>query len=291
MKRVLSRRFAFLSSVTLALLLVTASFSTPQRVHAQSGQLTTEASTLYKFQVSSNSGGYMLTGIPQRGTNLNYTNLGSIFPTLSAGGTRLNAGIVLPPASNYTPTPGQQLVPLYQWRVVQGSRTYYYYATVYQALSNGYYFEGLVGYVLPSNFTTSVINGATVDGAAINYYYSQTYGYWYSANRPELEGLCFPDSCSHANTTFRFQGVGFKLPIKSTQHMTENSPGTCGFGAANRCPVFTFDPPYVPPPPVCEPADEQYCYDSGGSWDYGNCSCNYYYNEYPQYRSVTPPPQ
>lgn len=269
MKRPLSRRVALLSAATLALLLAIAGASIPSSVHAQSGQLTAGPSPLYRFRVSGSYGGYMLTGIAQRGYNLNYYNEGSIYPGgTQQGGTQISAGIVLPPASNYTPASGQQLVPLYQWRVVQGSRTYYYYATSYQSLGGGYYFEGLVGYVLPSNYTTSIINGVTVEATPINYYYSQNYGYWYSSTRPELTAGCFPDSCSHANTTYNFQGVGFTIPVKYV------NLGNCS-NIGSRCPVFNFNPPYVPPPPTCDPSEEEYCNNSGGVWDFNNCVCNY----------------
>jgi hypothetical protein len=266
MKRALSRRFTLLSSVTLALLLAAAGLSTPTSVHAQSNQLSVRPSTLFRFRVSNSKRGYMLTGIAQRGFALNYFNEGSLFPNDQLAGISISAGIVLPPAANYTPAAGQQLVPLYQWRVVQGSRTYYYYATSYQSLGGGYYFEGLVGYVLPSNFTTTVINGQTVQAAPVNYYYSPSYGYWYSTTRPELIGGCFPDTCS-PGSSYSFQGVGFSIPV------TQMNGGFCGIGS--NCPVFLFDPPYVPPPPTCEPSDEQYCDLSGGSWDSGTCSCNY----------------
>jgi hypothetical protein len=251
----------------MALLLAAVSSSVPTKVRAQSNQLTAEPSILYRFRVSNSNRGYMLTGIPQRGFNLGYTNEGSIFPSTSS---ESYAGIVLPPASDYTPAGGQQLVPLYQWRVVQGSRTYYYYSPYYQSLGGGYYFEGLVGYVLPSNYTTSVINGVTVEAAPVNYYYSQNYGYWYSTTRPETAGGCFPDSCSPFTTSYSFQGVGFHIPLRVV------NLGNCG-NPGSRCPFFYFDPPYVPPPPTCDPYDEQYCYNTGGWWDSNTCSC--FYNE------------
>lgn len=277
MKKLLSRRFALLSSVTLALLLAIAGVSIPSSVHAQSGQLTAQPSTLFNFRVSSSNLGWMLTGISQRGFALNYTNFGSLFPSGQIGNRNVSAGIVLPPASNYTPAAGQHLVPLYQWRVVQSGRTYYYYSTTYLNLGGGYYFEGLVGYVLPANFQTVVMsNGRRLQGAPVNYYYSTRYGYWYSTERPEQLGHCFPDSCSPGGSSYQFQGVGFQLPVT-----IKNLNGECDI--LSDCPNFLFDPPYTPPPPTCDPSDEQYCYNSGGSWDFGTCSCDYTYGE-PVYR-------
>lgn len=270
MKRLLSRRFALLSSVTLALLLAIAGASIPSSVYAQSGQLTAQPSTLFNFRVSSSKLGFMLTGIAQRGNNLGYANFGSLFPNDQIAGRSISAGIVLPPASNYTPAAGQYLVPLYQWRVVQSGRTYYYYSTTYQNLGGGYYFEGLVGYVLPANFQTVIMpNGQRLQGAPVNYYYSTKYGYWYSTERPEQLGHCFPDSCSPGGSSYQFQAAGFSLPIT-----IKNTNGACDIGSD--CPTFLFDPPYVPPPPPsCDPGDEENCYNNGGSWDSNICFCSY----------------
>jgi hypothetical protein len=179
----------------------------------------------------------------------------------------------MPPASNYTPAAGQHLVPLYQWRVVQSGRTYYYYSTTYLNLGGGYYFEGLVGYVLPANFQTVIMpNGQRLQAVPVNYYYSTRYGYFYTTERPEQIGKSFPDGQYAPNSTYRFHDVGFSLPITIT-----SLSGTCDIGSD--CPVFTFNPPYVPPPPTCEPEAEQSCYDSGGSWNFRTCSCNYTYGE------------
>jgi hypothetical protein len=269
MKRLLSRRFALLSSVTLALLIALAGVSRPPSVNAQSGQLSAQPSTLFNFRVSSSNLGWMLTGIAQRGQNLNYTNFGSLFPNDQIAGRSISAGIVLPPAANYTPAAGQNLVPLYQWRVVQSGRTYYYYSTTYLNLGGGYYFEGLVGYVLPANFQTIVYpNGQRLQGAPVNYYYSTRYGYWYSTERPEQLGKSFPDGKYAPYSSYQVQAVGFQLPVTIT-----NSNGGCGLGGD--CPTFLFDPPYVPPPPSCDPGDEDFCYNSGGSWDSSICFCSY----------------
>ena len=35
------------------------------------------------------------------------------------------------------------------------------------------------------------------------------------------------------------------------------------------------EPPPPPPPPSCDINQEQYCYDTGGWWDPGSCSCYY----------------
>ncbi|HEX5707940.1 MAG TPA: hypothetical protein VFX96_11625 [Pyrinomonadaceae bacterium] len=199
------------------------------------------------------------------GQNLGYTNEGSVFQTFFP--SSLRAGIVPPQPPGYTPAPGNPLIPIYQWRVVQGGRTYYYYSGPSFGGGPGYYFEGQLGWVLPANYQQGSAldqNGQQIHGAPINYYYSTSKGYWYTSFRPDQGGavqICFPDACHPGNTSYVFQGVGFQLPI------FESAPGF-------NPPVFNFVPP--PPPPSCDPVDEQACYNFGGSWDPGTCSCNYY---------------
>jgi hypothetical protein len=267
MKKHLSRRIPVGIALTLTLLIIFASPFAIPKTHAQQGQLRAGITTFYRFRVSNSSLGYMLTGIPERGTNLNYSNEGSV--ALAKPG----AGIVLPPAANYTPAAGEPLVPLYQWRVVQGSRTYYYYATQILSLGSNYYFEGLVGYVLPSDFPDQQqrSDGTVLFSTPLNYYYSQSYGYWYTVWRPELGGSpeCFPDRCN-PDTSFRFQGVGFKLP---TQTSFIGDPNCLSF---NGCPRFLFNPPPPPPPPpTCDPEEQQACISDGGRWRSSTCSCVY----------------
>ncbi|HYN83897.1 MAG TPA: hypothetical protein VER32_01505 [Pyrinomonadaceae bacterium] len=192
------------------------------------------------------------------GQNLGYTNEGTIvhvFPESVQG------GIIPPQPPGYTPAPGNPLIPIYQWRVVQSGRTYYYYSGPSFSGGPGYYFEGQLGWVLPANYDGSARdqNGRQILGAPVAYYYSTSKGYWYTTQEPNpLLGICYPDGC---NTTYSFQGVGFQLP-------------TWDPGAFQNPPSFTFLPP--PPPPSCDPVDEQACYNFGGSWDASTCSCNFF---------------
>lgn len=262
MHRLISRRRALCLALTLSALLVGL---TPRPVvKAQSGQVSATPTTLYRFRVSNTNLGYMLHPFVSAGQNLGYTNEGSVFISLSSNTQK--AGIVLPQGTGYTPAAGNPLIPIYQWRVVQSGRTYYYYAGASFHGGSGYYFEGQLGWVLPPNFQPTTINGQPVSGVPINYYYSQRYGYWYTNQRPDVPqaaNICFPDSCNAATTTYRFQGVGFMLPTWDEQPFCI-LPGCIP-------PSFTFDPP--PPAPTCDAAQEQSCYDKGGSWDPNNCRC------------------
>lgn len=261
MRRLLTPTRALCLALTLAAL--TIALAPPPAAKAQSGPISAAPTPiLYRWRVSNSNLGYMLHQSLAAGQNLGYTNEGSVFQPFFPNSQR--AGIVNPQPPGYTPAPGNPLIPIYQWRVVQSGRTYYYYSGPSFGGGSGYYYEGQLGWVLPPNYTTP--SGSTVQGVPINYYYSTRYGYWYTSQRPDVPGLpggiCFPDTCNAGTTSYRFQGVGFQLPVWDTSYQNP--------------PEFIFDPP--PPAPICDPADEQYCYDTGGSWDSSTCSCNYYYD-------------
>lgn len=230
-------------------------------VKAQTGN--TPPATLYRWRVSSTNKGYMLHQSLQAGQNLGYYNEGSVYDNPFIP---LQTGIIPPQPPGYTPAPGNPLIPIYQWRVVQSGRTYYYYSGPNFGGGPGYYFEGQLGWVLPANYDGSYRdqNGRPVIGVAVNYYYSTSKGYWYTNRRPEEGGAApgqFPDAQNPGNTTYHFQGVGFQLPAWDP-------------GSFQSPPTFTFLPP--PPPPSCDPVDEQACYNNGGSWDSSTCSCNFF---------------
>ena len=221
--------------------------------------------TLYRWRVSDSNKGYMLHQSLAAGQNLGYFNEGSLFQTFFPSSVR--AGIIPPQPPGYTPAPGNPLIPIYQWRVVQGGRTYYYYSGPSFNGGPGYYFEGQLGWVLPANYQNGSAldqNGRQIIGAQVGYYYSTSKGYWYTTLEPnQFLGVCYPDGCS--STSYVSQGVGFQLPMWDP-------------GSFQNPPEFFFVPP--PPPPSCDPVDEQACYNNGGSWNPSTCSCSY----------INPPP-
>lgn len=145
--------------------------------------------------------------------------------------------IALAPGPGWTPVAGQGLQPLYRYRIVQGSRTYYGYFNGL-AYGSGYYFEGVAGYTLPGY--------GQFGGVPLHAWYSQSKGYFYT------------------------QGF-YETPLNT-------SPSYYGF-------TDHYYPAYMPdgasycwnsPPPACsDPVGEQNCYDTGGNWNPGNCTCSY----------------
>ncbi len=224
----------------------------------------TPPATLYRWRVSGPNYGYMLHQSLSAGQNLGYVNEGSVYDNPFIP---WQTGIIPPQPPGYTPAPGNPLIPIYQWRVVQSGRTYYYYSGPNFGGGPGYYYEGQLGWVLPANYqqgSATAQNGQPIYGVNVNYYYSTSKGYWYTNRRPENGGAApgsFPDAQNPANSTYVFQGVGFQLPAWDPNSF--QSP-----------PTFSFLPP--PPPPSCDPVDEQACYNNGGSWNSSTCSCNYF---------------
>jgi hypothetical protein len=173
MKRFVSLRVAaflvVLLTVTVAPLLQTA--------NAQS--LCTAPVPLYRFIVNNTNLGTLLTTNYQEGVNLNY----AYYPFPNGEGK-----IVVPPAPGLTLVPGQGLQPLYRYRIVQGSRTYYGYFNGF-ASGPGYYYEGIVGYTLPGF--------GQYGGVPLNAYYSQSKGYFYTSGYETPIG--YPYSYGWAN--------------------------------------------------------------------------------------------
>jgi hypothetical protein len=184
----------------------------------------------YRFIVSNVNLGTLLTANYSEGVNSNF--LYYPFPE--------TAGIVLPPASGWTPTPGQGLLPLYRWRVHQDNRWYFYYSIYYSSHGSGYTYEGVSGYVLPPDNSFGGIN-LVAD-------YSQTRGFYFRLPNESIPGN------TGNQFGFNYQGVICNLPQGGS---------------------YSFDPP--PPPPSCNPSSSlvSKCAQLGGYWDYDSCSCQY----------------
>lgn len=192
-----------------------------------------------------------VTPVPFERFIVSNVNLGTLLTANYSEGVYANfayypfpqtAGIVLPPGPDYTPSPGQGLIPLYRWKVHQAGRWYYYYAATYTTQGSGYYYEGISGYVLPANGSYGGIN--------LQVSYSQSRGFFFT-----LPNESIPGNASN-QLGFNYHGVVCNLPQGGT---------------------FYFDPP--PPPPVCEPTQSElvHCYRGGGDWDYVSCTCQYLY--------------
>ena len=144
--------------------------------------------------------------------------------------------IALPPGAGWTPVPGQGLQPLYRYRIVQGSRTYYGYFNGL-AYGSGYYYEGIAGYTLPGY--------GQYGGVPLHAWYSQSKGYFYT------QGFYEQPYGGVGNGSFSDHYYPAYMP-----------------DGASYC--------WNPPPPACSnPGAEEECYINGGVWNTSNCTCSY----------------
>jgi hypothetical protein len=186
------------------------------------------ATPFHRFITQNATLGHFLTANFSEGTGNPYNYAYQPFP--------YQADIV-PVVPGYTPRAGQGLTPLYRWQVDERPRIYYYYSIYYNGnLGSNYRFQGVAGYVMASN---------DYRGTNLHYWYSQSYGYYYT-----LSGE-YPPCCS-----FSYHGVQYNLPVGGT---------------------FIFD--RIPEPPDPCPGTEweqQECLMNGGNWSDVSCSCQYF---------------
>ena len=187
-----------------------------------------QATPLHRFITQNATLGHFLTSNFSEGTGYPYNYAYQPFP---------DQADIVPVVPGYTPRDGQGLLPLYRWQVDQRPRIYYYYSIYYANHGGDYHFQGVAGYVVPSS--------GAFGGTPLHYWYSQSYGYYYT-----LSGE-YPPCC-----TFSYHGVQYNLPVGGT---------------------FIFDKIPEPPEP-CPGMDfeRQQCANNGGTWDDSTCSCQYF---------------
>ncbi len=177
---------------------------------------------------------------------VNNSELGTLLTTNYQEGVNLNFAfypfpggvgkIAVPPAPGWTPVAGQGLQPLYRYHITQNGRIYYGYFNGF-ASGSGYTFQGIAGYTLPGF--------GQFGGVPLQAYYSQTKGYFYTAGSEVPIG--YPYSYG-----FSYHGSPAYLP---------NGSSYC----------------WQSPPPACsDPAGEENCNITGGTWNPGNCTCSYF---------------
>lgn len=200
----------------------------------------------YRFRVPSSHLGYLLTRNYQEGVNLGYIFEGALTPSWGAP----PAGLMPTPIGNYT-------IPVYRHRVNQRSTPYYYFANGIN-YGPGYVFEGIAGYALP----------AYSQGVPFHVWYSQNYGYWYTANPYE----------NPPNSTYSYHGVPFNL-FTQAGSQTVVVPD-CPAGQQQSCNNLGGDWNNVAC--TCEaPADQcglyyqNICAQDGGTWNPSGCYCEY----------------
>ncbi len=185
--------------------------------------ISVQASPFYRFITQNATLGHFLTSNFSEGTGNPYNYAYQPFP--------YQADIV-PVVPGYNPQPNQGLMPLYRWQVDQRPRIYYYYSIYYNAnLGSNYHFQGVAGYVLPSS--------GAYGGTPLHYWYSQSYGYYYT-----LSGEYPPGN------TFTYHGVQYNLPVGGS---------------------YLFDK--IPDPCEGMEAERESCELNGGTWNNFNCTC------------------
>jgi hypothetical protein len=214
---------------------------------------------LYRFHMGSTNG-YFYSPWYQH-TAQYYSYLGPIGSGASTGTT---AGIYPNPQQGYTPDPASGLLPLYQWTVIEGFRSYIHLSIYYGYHGSNYHFNGITGYVYPASTTVDPLFGMPT--VKVSAWYSQSRGYWYGIGEPADGIYEYPPY----GAGYQFHGVPFRLPAPPT---AATGPGRCG----SSFPYISCDGSravrYDPPPACSDPVGEQNCYNSGGQWNPDNCTC------------------
>lgn len=218
----MKRRLSLLVVSVFAVLVTLGAFQQPVKAEVQCNAPV----EFHRFIVNWYNLGTFLTTNYNEGVNLGYASYP--FPS--------SMKIAVPPGPGWTPVAGQGLQPLYRFRIVQGSRTYYGYFNGF-ASGPGYYFEGIPGYTLPGY--------GQFGGVPLHAWYSQSKGYYYTQGFYEQPygGIGNGNFSDHYYPAYMPDGASYCW----------NSP----------------------PPPCSDPEGEQYCYQTGGNWNPGNCTCSY----------------
>lgn len=192
-----------------------------QSAQAQSS-INVQSVPFHRFIVNNATLGHYLTPDFNGGVALNYASQPFVAPAH-----------IVPLVPGYAPRADQGLIPVHVWRVVQGSRTYYYYSIYFSSHGSGYTYLGVNGYAM-AKFDPR--------GTPFQYWYSQSYGYYYTVNGE------FPPCC-----TFAYHDFSWTLPTGGT---------------------FVFDEIPEPPDP-CEGFENQrtLCEAQGREWDPDSCVC------------------
>jgi hypothetical protein len=186
-----------------------------------------QATPFHRFITQNATLGHFLTSNFSEGTGNPYNYAYQPFPAQAD---------IVPVVPGYAPRPGQGLIPLYRWQVDQRPRIYYYYSIYFGNHGSDYRFQGQAGYVMASN---------DYRGTPKHYWYSQSYGYYYTLNGE------YPPCCS-----FSYHGVQYNLPVGGS---------------------FIFDK--IPEPEDPCPGmewDRENCSLNGGTWSDVTCSCRYF---------------
>ena len=262
------KRFLLLLSLYLTVFTLFGVATTP-RANGQNGPQFVEPDTLYRFQVSDDDGGHLLTGWYGEGPANGYTYNQMNTPFFNGLG-------IYRPSPGYTPDPASGLVALHRWLVIQdGWRTYFYYSTGYLDLTGtDYHYQGIAGYVFPPWMTQTPTGFPLYQ---LSSYYSQSFGYWNGFGG----GNGYIVTESPPNTSYYYQGTTCAMPaaVYNSQFPTNPFPGN----QSHALDVLFYPPP--PPPGGGGGGGGGTCYSpsggvgacrhNGGLWNYESCECDY----------------
>ena len=193
-------------------------------VGAFAQEITVSATPLHRFITQNATLGHYLTPDFNGGTALNYRY-----------DPFIGQADIVPLVAGYQPRADQNLRAVHAWKVDQRPRIYYYYSIYVFPHGSDYTYLGIIGYALPK---------FDPRGIPFHYWYSQSYGYYYTVNGE------FPPCC-----TFAYHDTSWNLPVGGT---------------------FIFEP--VPPPQEPCPGSEfeqEQCSLNGGFWSFDTCSCQF----------------
>lgn len=235
---------------------------------AQTGPIIVQPTAIYRFQISFSDGGHLLTHVFQEGSANGHT-----FDPFNQ--PRFNGLGIYRPPDGYTADSSTGLVRLHRWRVVQsGWRVYYYYSTYFSQLGSDYHYEGVAGWVFPTN-RLSLFHPAFISPLPLyplSAWYSTDLGYWWGYGVFPFDYEQPPNRPGKEN--YLPHGHVAQLPPACVDpQFPESIPagGTCPYG-------MLFNPPPPPPSqPTCNAsvAIKAKCAQLGGGWNDETCSCEY----------------
>jgi hypothetical protein len=184
-------------------------------------EITVQATPFHRFITQNESLGNFLTANFSEGSCCPYNYRSIPFPSQAD---------IVPLVPGYRPRGDQGLLPVHQWQVHESPRIYYYYSVYYYPHGSNYRYQGVVGYALASSDTR---------GTPLQYWYSTSYGYYYT-----LTGEYPPWG------SFYPHGSSWNLPVGGS---------------------FIFEKIPVP----CEGFELQRdeCLNGGNEWDNVRCEC------------------
>ena len=187
--------------------------------------ITVQAVPLHRFITQNETLGHYLTPDFNGGVALNYRYQPFV-----------GQADIVPLRPGYAPRADQGLTPVHAWKVDQRPRIYYYYSIYYAPHGSGYTYLGVIGYAM-AKFDPR--------GTPFQYWYSQSYGYYYTVNGE------YPPCC-----TFAYHDTSWRLPVGGS---------------------FLFDKIPEPVDPCAGLESERNeCINNGNRWNPDTCQCEFF---------------